>query len=184
MKVLKWIVTVIIALLVIFLLIGVFVPQFSYRSKITVNKPVEHAFAVFTNPDLMSNWMLGLQSIETVEGEPETVGSKFKFSFVQNGEHIEIVETITEFVKNHKYSIDIDAEPMIAHTEISFNAIDSNQTEIIADTEVNGKNMLWRSVLALSQSYFQENSDIQYQQLADLIESTPVVKETADTESE
>lgn len=52
-----------------------------YTCEIEINKPVDEAVKMFLNQDNLYKWMDGLQSLETIEGEPGKPGTKTKLVF-------------------------------------------------------------------------------------------------------
>lgn len=116
MKILKYILGIIAALVVIFFMIGVFVSTFTYENKVEVNAPVEKAWAVFTDESRMGEWLTGLKSIETISGNPGEVGSIYRLVFVQNGEEMVMTEEVTAFQQNELFAFNLDNDVMIETT--------------------------------------------------------------------
>lgn len=173
MKVLKWIAGIVVLLIVIFILIGVFVPSFTYVSQINVNAPAEHAWAVFTDDSRMSEWMEGFKSMENISGNEFEVGSKWKLVIEQGGEEMEMVETVTGFKENELFAFRLENDVMFVDVDITFDEQDG-KTEIKAANLVEGRNILWKSLFAMMKSTMASSSQGMYDNLAKMIETTPV----------
>lgn len=171
MKVLKWL-GVIVALLVVgFFAIGIVTPKFSYHNAVTVNAPVEKAFSVFTDESKMHGWMPTLQNIENVSGAPLEVGSKWKLIFDEGGRKIEVLEEMTAVDPNQRFAFNLDTEPFVGTVDIRFTAVDSATSKVEATSTVDGKNMMWKSILAMSKSTFESRAQEQYDLLKKVIET-------------
>lgn len=171
MKALKYILGILVLLILAFFTLGMFNPELTYESRTQVNAPVEHAFAVFQDPDRMDEWLEGLKRIEMISEGGVKVGSKSLLVFEENGETMELTEVVTAFKENELYAFTLDADVMTANVEIRFVAKDSLNTEIIARTTSTGKNIMWRSILALAKSTFQQQDQDSYTRLKEVIES-------------
>ena len=170
MRVIKIIVGIIAAAVVAFFLIGVFMPQFSYESRVLVNAPVEKSFQVFINPEKASEWITGFKRFEPIRGEPLQEGSKWKLIIEQGGETFEIIEELTEYRQNEKYAFDLTNDVMLAKVDIRFHA-HGDQSEIVATTKVHGANPFWRSLLPLFKSTMSSHAQSDYEKLKRVIEA-------------
>lgn len=173
MRILKWVGGILAAIVVIFFLIGVFVPTFTYVSRIEVNAPVEHAWAVFNDESRVGEWMTGFKSIETISGNPNEVGSKFRLVFEEDGKEIVMTETMTAFEPHERFAFDLVNEVMNVNVDIRF-ASSGGKTEITATSLVDGNNIFWKSLLPLFKSGFEDRSQEMYDKLKTLIETTEV----------
>ena len=75
MKLLKIIFGIILLLTVLFFLAGVFTPNISYTSEVTVDKPLKEAWAVMQDESKLSQWITGYIKSELIEGTAGQVGS-------------------------------------------------------------------------------------------------------------
>ena len=91
-KFLKYSLAVISLLVMIFFSPGIFISSFSYESKISVNKPVENSFRVFTNVFLLYEWIPGLKKVEWASGIPNQVGSKWKMTIIRDEQEYVMME--------------------------------------------------------------------------------------------
>ena len=155
------------------MLIGVFIPAVSYQTQIVVNKPVNHSFLIFTNVNRMADWIPGFKEIETIKSIPGHIGSKYRLVFESVGQEIEMIEEMIAYKENELFAFTLSNEVIFSEVEISFHAISANETEIIAQTNAKGQNWFWRSVFPFFKSYFQEQTEQQYDTLKQIIENAP-----------
>ncbi|MFQ5651512.1 MAG: SRPBCC family protein [bacterium] len=171
MRVLRYILGAVAALAVIFVLIGMFVPSFTYENRIEVSKPVEHSFAVFSDPANMSEWLTGFKSMENLTGGPNEVGSTWKLVFVDGDEEIIMTEEVTGFKENELISFTLDNEVLEADIEVHF-VRKNGTTGILQSSKVEGKNLFWKSLLFLSKWNMTARGQENYVKLKHLIETT------------
>lgn len=171
MRILKWLGGILVVLILVFLGVGIITPNFSYENKVTVKAPVERAYSVFVDESNVNKWMPTLRKIENVSGAPLEVGSKWKLIFDEEGETIEVLEEMTAIDTNERFAFNLDTEPFLGTVDIRFTAIDSTTSEIKATTTVDGKNMIWKSVMALSKTMMETRSQEQYEMLKKVIEA-------------
>ena len=172
MRVVKWLGIAVGLLIVGFLAVGILSPTLSYESKVTVNAPVEKAYRVFIDPSKAHEWMPTLKSIENVSGAPLEVGSKWKLTFEEEGETIELLEEMTAIDPNQRFAVTLDGEPFLGEVDIRFASIDSTTSEIRATTTMSGKNLVWKSMLALAIRMMASRSQEQYEALKKVIEAS------------
>ena len=150
MKILKYILYALLALVILFFLVGLLKPTVSYSSEITVDKPVQEAWAVAKDESKLGEWLKGFKSIELIEGNQGEVGSKYKV-IVSPGdgqEDFEMIETIAslqefDHIEMHFDSDFMDMTQRITHTE------SDGKTTINAVSKVNGKGLMSKSMFAL-----------------------------------
>lgn len=179
MKALKIIGGILLLLIIAFLLIGVISPQTTYENTVTINKPVDVVWDVFTDEEKMDQWLVGMQSIETLEGEAITEGSRYKLTFIMEGEQIDITEEVTQVKENELFAFTLDSEPLASEVEIHFTPVDSNTTMVKAVTTSEGKGMFWKPVITLSSTVMQQQSQQSYDKLKRLVESYSDTAEAA-----
>ena len=155
MKILKYVVGTLVVLFGLFLLIGVFTPSVKYTNEITIDKPVKESWAVMMDESKTDQWLTGLKSYELISGTKNEVGSKYKMIMVENGEEMEMTETITAKKDNEHMAMHFDSD--IIESDLDMVFIDKEgKTYIKTNAEAKGKNAIWRSVFALSKSHFVE----------------------------
>lgn len=173
MKALKVIGGILLLIIIAFFLIGVINPTTTYENSITINKPVEQVWNVFTDPETMDQWLVGMQSIETLEGEPMEEGSRYRLTFDMEGEQVDIIEEVTKVSKNELFAFTLESDPLTSEVEIQFIPVDSTVTRIQASTLSEGNGMLWKPIITLSGSVMQQQSQLSYDKLKQLVESRP-----------
>lgn len=90
--------------------------------EIQLDCPVEHAWATFCNVELMTQWVQGFDSLKLVEGEPETVGSVYELTFLEDKRKIVMIETVTAFEPNQLFSFEATTSGMRNRAETHFSA--------------------------------------------------------------
>lgn len=170
MKILKWTMGIISALVIAFFSIGVFNPSFNYHSETIINASAETTWNVFSDPNQMSNWLTGFKSMIITKGSPNTVGSEYDLAFSISGEEMLMHEIITSFEPNKRMSFEILNDDIRTISTITLTEKDG-VTTIRAENSVNPQGMINKSVFYLFKSYFQKQSDDQYEKLKSLIET-------------
>lgn len=153
MKILKYILIAIGVLLVIFLVIGFLNPSVHYGYTITVDKPIEEAWAVSEDASKYDQWLEGFQSMELISGEYGEVGSKYKI-IVHPGEgqeEFEMIETVVSKEVNDHISMDFTSEMMDFKQTINFSESDGTTT-VSTDSEVMAKGIFLRAMFAMMES--------------------------------
>ena len=170
MKFIKFFFSSILILVVIFVLIGVFVPSFSYQNNVSVQAPLNKTFTVFNDETRMGEWLTGFRSIETIRGKRNDVGSKNRLVVFGHGKEIVMTEEMTAFKENELFAFNLDNDVMLADVDIKFSG-DSTRSEIRVNTVVHGKNMFWKSLLPLFKSNMTKQSQADYEKLKTIIET-------------
>lgn len=65
-----------------------------YKKEILIDLPRERVIELFDNPENLAKWQEGLQSFETINGEPGQSGAKSLMLYDLNGRRVEMIETI------------------------------------------------------------------------------------------
>jgi uncharacterized membrane protein len=149
MKILKYILYVILGLIVAFFALGLLKSSISYGHEITVNKPVEEAWAVSKDQSKFDQWLDGFQSIELISGEQDQVGSKYKV-IVNPGEgqsDFEMTETLASMKEFEEINLKFDSEMMDFDQTMTYTAADG-KTTIKTDSKVMPKGIFMRSMFA------------------------------------
>lgn len=156
-KVLLVILVLIVAAAVIFFAPGFLAGDIENETRVTVEKPRDHVWDKFEDESKMGEWLENFVSIENIEGPPRTVGSKFKIKFDNEGEIIEMVETMTAYDEKEHFAFTLENESM--YSEIDVRLIDQGMTtEIVQKEKYRGQNVLWHSLFYWLKSTIAENS--------------------------
>jgi hypothetical protein len=171
MKILKYVLFAILALVVLFFALGLFKSTVSYGHEITVDKPVQEAWAVTQDESKYGQWLEGFKSMELIEGEPGKVGSKYKVIVQPEGQpDFEMIETVVSMAEYEHVEMHFASEAMDFEQTISF-AESDNGTTITSDSKVMGKGIMTRSMFALMGMFgaFQAQEEKNFEALKALI---------------
>ncbi len=148
MKALKILGFLLLGLILAFFLFGILCPSFSYGHEITVNKPIEEAWAVHQDASKYNQWLDGFKSIELLEGEQSAVGSKYKVVVDLDGENpFEMIETIKSIKENDHIELQFDSDFSIFDQKAEFQTKDG-KTAVKTTNTVHGKGIINRSMFA------------------------------------
>ena len=158
-KLLLFLVLFIVGLAAIFLIPGNIQTTLTNESKVLINKPREEVWKKFTDSSKMGEWLIGFKSIETVSGEPNAVGSKYKIIIEDNGTEYEAIETVKEIVENEKFAFELDGE--MVKDDIVVTLVDKGiSTEVTQLETLTGKGFFWRAMFFwMQKSIFQRSQD-------------------------
>lgn len=154
MKVLKYILFVILALVILYFAMGIIKPSVSYGHEITVNKPIKEVWAVTQDDSKYHQWLEGFQSIELIEGEQGQPGSKYKV-VVNPGEgqpEFEMTETIISIKEFEQVNLHFDSEFMDFEQVITHSERDG-QTTVKTESKVIAKSLVMRSMFAILETF-------------------------------
>ena len=171
-KLLKRVGITILVIVIIFFSAGICCPSITYESKVTVNKPIETSFGVFTNAFKLSDWVIGLKGIGWISGAQNEVGSKWKFIVTQNGTDYELIQTLKTYKQNELFITNADNELFTDDVEVKFTS-NGASTQIIATSNLKGENIFWRSVFVFAKFYLHGNDQKMYDKLKEVIEKEP-----------
>tara|TARA_B110000977_G_scaffold53501_1_gene72747 strand:+ start:324 stop:872 length:549 start_codon:yes stop_codon:yes gene_type:complete len=152
-----------------FLSLGFFHPSFSYQNQVEVDASVEESFKVFTNESLASEWLVGYVGKEILSGKELVVGSRFLMHFEQDGKKIHFTEELKEYTENEKFVFEMETDFFTSTIGIYFEGNDENTT-IKTFTTSEGNNLFYRSMFYLLKSAFQQQAQVNYDLLKELIE--------------
>ena len=83
-----------------------------FSVSVEVDKPIQHCWDILMDESRMAEWAIGFQSIETIEGEPMTVGSKHRMVFEERGKELVFIETVKVIDPPREFTFDLDHEVM------------------------------------------------------------------------
>ena len=150
MKIIKYFLSLIAFLFIAFIAVGFIHPTVNYGHEITVNKSIKEAWAVQQDESKFGQWLEGFKSIDLIEGEAGTVGSKYKV-VVNPGEGQEdfvMTETVVSVKEFDHMTMNFDSDMMLFDQTTSFTEVDG-KTTIKTDSKVSGKGRMMRSMFAL-----------------------------------
>lgn len=191
MKILKYILYAIGALVVIFFALGIFKPSISYGHEITVDKPAKITWAVSQDESKFDQWLDGFKSMELISGELGKAGSKYKI-VVSPGEgqpDFVLTETLRDIKEFAYIDMHFDNEAMeivqkVTHTEVD------GRTTIKTESTTKAKGMFMRSLFAFMDMFgaFQAQEEKNIEALKKLIEENttdyyPVLEVSEESEA-
>lgn len=150
MKILKYLLIAIVALVLIFFAIGYLNPSVQYGHEITVDKSVEEAWAVAYDESKYNQWLEGFQSIELLSGEKGEVGSTYKV-VVNPGEGqplFEMIETVASKKDFDHVTLHFESDMMNFEQTMYYTDNDGVVT-VRTDSKVMAKSAPMRSMFAL-----------------------------------
>ena len=108
-------------------------PKYSVR--VDIDRPVEEAWEVLMDESRMGEWLEGYKSMELIEGEPLTVGSKHKLVFEENGQEMSFTETVTAINPPTEFSFDFDHDMMSSSIQMTLESTGPASTRITNRTK-------------------------------------------------
>lgn len=150
MKILKYVLIGIAALLLIFFAIGLSTPKVKYGYEIKVSKGLKESWAVTQDDSKFHLWLDGFKSIELIEGEKNAIGSKYKV-VVDPGDgqsEFEMIETVTALEEFDHVTMDFKSDFGDFVQTIIFEEIDGG-TKIITDNDVIANGLFTKSMFAV-----------------------------------
>lgn len=174
MKILKIILLIVLLIIIAFFLIGLVKPTVSYGHEITVNKPLNEAWAVQQDESKFNQWLEGFQSINLIEGKKGEVGSKYKIIVKPEGQpDFEMIETLQSIKEMDHITLQMDSDMMIFDQTTSFKE-NGGKVVIKTDSKVTGKGLTMKSMFALMEMFggmFQKQEEKNIEALKTVIES-------------
>ncbi len=156
-KLLLFLVVLIIAIAVIFIAPAFLKPKLNYQNTVSINKPHPEVWKKMMQSENMDKWLKGFKSIETLSGEPGTVGSKYKIVVEEDGHRFEAIETVKEVVENKKFAFVLDGE--VLTNDVVVTLTDKGLTTDYTQAEtVEGKGIFMRALFFWMQSEFSNRS--------------------------
>ena len=150
-------------ILIVAVTIGFFVPglilgDIENETRVLVEKDRDHVWAKFQDESRMGDWLEGFKSIETIEKKEGVVGSTFKMKFENNGQEIEMIETMTGYKEGELFAFTLENEVMF--NDVSVSLVDKGlTTEFIQKEKYHGQNVFWHSLFYWMKSSMNENSN-------------------------
>lgn len=169
MKYLKYAFGILLVVVVAFMAIGLIKPTVTYECEIVVEKPTDESWAVLQDPEKLSEWLDGFQKIEHISGTPGTMGAVSKVYFDDNGQSMEILETITDIVQNESMSMKYESDFMDMDYKLNLVSV-NGQTKIHSITTANGNGLISKSIMALMASSLIEQEETNLSNLKKTIE--------------
>ena len=170
MKILKYSIIAFLILIVVFFMIGMLFPSFSYEVQLEIKADVEKTWNFYVDEDRKKEWMPDLKELSVIEGTSGEIGSVHQFTFFQNGEEVVVTEKLTTQEKYRLYGYDLDSDVLEAHTSVRFESTGEDRCLMTATTEVKPKGLFLRSLFAVINGTFSRQAYRQYGEFKKLVE--------------
>lgn len=113
-----------------------------YIQEVTIGQPIDKVVEMFVNPDNLSKWMDGLESMEHMSGEPGEKGAKSKFIFKMGKREIEMIETIEVNNLPDEFTANYIAKGVFNSVTARFVKENENTTKYISENEFQFKGFM------------------------------------------
>lgn len=153
-----------------FYVIGLVKPTVTYETKITINRSSQQVWAVFSNEELMKEWMPGFIKVDSIKGKPLSAGSEFKLHVEESGQKFEMIERVINVVPNEVYEFELENGILRNHVKIKFVETQAFTTEVTQYSEVQAQNWFMRSLFVFFKSQFKEQDETTLKALKKLVE--------------
>jgi hypothetical protein len=175
---LKYLLITITIFIVLFFLGGLIRPSVQFGHEITVNKPVDEAWAVTQDESKLSQWLEGFKSMELISGEYGAIGSKYKVIVKPDEEQpdFEMIETIMDFQEYDHFDLNFESDMIIFDQTMSFES-SGEKTKIKTESVARGKSLVTRAMFAwmdLLGNTFQNQEERNMEALKVVIEDNTV----------
>ena len=156
--------------LLLFVLIGAFKPDYSFEVEVQVEAPVEETFFTFNDTLRISEWLAHVEEVQLVSGQVNKVGSQYKLAISGMENSYEVTKEITDFVPNELVAYKLQNPAVTVLTEVHFDPTDRG-THILAHHTVTGNNSYWKSMLIFLHSQIREKVEDDFARLKQLVEA-------------
>jgi len=173
MKILIYVVGFILTCFVGFYVIGLVKPVIVYETSITINRPSQQTWDVFSNEKLLNQWMQGYDHIEKIKLEPFQTGAEYKLILKEKNQHFEINQKVISAIPASIYEYSLENAVLHNHVKITFKEPQQFTTEVVISNEVEAKNWFLKSLFVFFKSQFKSQDDLNLQALKKLVELDP-----------
>ena len=118
-----------------------------FSVSIEVERPTQHCWDILMDESRMAEWAIGFKSVETIEGEPMTVGSKNRMVFEERGKEIVFIETIMVIDPPREFTFDLDHELMNSTVSMTFESLGAERTRLSSYTEGRPPKLLFKIMM-------------------------------------
>ena len=138
---------------------------------IDVDKPITEAWEVFMGESKLPEWLTGFQSMELIEGERLTDGSKHRMVFKERDKEIVFIETVNAIKAPNEFSFTLDHESMASDLTIT-REHRQGPDWISSHTHMQVKTFMWKIMMLFMKGQMRKPQVQQYEKLNALIESS------------
>tara|TARA_B100000768_G_scaffold176111_1_gene188412 strand:- start:2905 stop:3417 length:513 start_codon:yes stop_codon:yes gene_type:complete len=159
MKTVKIIIIFLIILTLLFFGTGLVIKDSSYTSQITIHKPIEETFTMFTDIATITLWNPEYSAVEVVDQKPGITGSRYDIKVLHNNQTIIIKEKVLAYVKNEKITLFIDRDGVVERDDYTFTS-DRSHTVINLNSSYQAKSYILGCVLPYFKSKFKKIDEV------------------------
>lgn len=169
MKFLKYLLIIILLPIIFFFGKGILTPEISYENEITVNKPIEEAWAVMSDEATLPDWIEGFIKTEHVSGTPNTVGAVSKVYIDEGGKEMTMEETITALKPNEHMAMTFTMDFMNMDYDLFMEEKDG-KTHIRTKSKTIGNDLIAKSIISFMPKGMKAQEDKNLNKLKVIIE--------------
>lgn len=169
-KILLGLLSLILILIICFVAIGFVISDIQYNSTVEINKPRDIVWTILTDRTKSKEWVVGLQSIETISGQPNEIGSKTKIVLNREGRIDEFTRELIDIKSPEKVSTKLESDYVSHELMIELTEVDG-KTKLVSSEKLVGKNFFVRSLLPLMKSNIAGLSQKNFESLRKFAES-------------
>ena len=136
-----------------------------FSVSLEVDKPIQHCWDILMDESRMAEWAIGFQSIETIEGEPMTVGSKHRMVFEERGKELVFIETVKVIDPPREFTFDLDHEVMNSTVSMTLESVGAERTRLVSYTDGRPTKLLLKIMMPFMVPQMKKR---QFQQLENL----------------
>ena len=136
-----------------------------FSVSVEVDRPIQHCWDIFMDESRMDEWAIGFKSVETIEGEPMTVGSKHRMVFEERGKEIVFIETVRVIDPPREFTYDLDHEVMNSTVSMTFESVGAESTRLSCYTDGRPPKLLLKIMMPFMVPQMKKR---QFQQLENL----------------
>ena len=136
-----------------------------FSVSLEVDKPIQHCWDILMDESRMAEWAIGFQSIETIEGEPMTVGSKHRMVFEERGKELVFIETVKVIDPPREFTFDLDHEVMNSTVSMTCESVGAERTLLSSHTDGHPTKLLLKIMMPFMVPQMKKR---QFQQLENL----------------
>ena len=168
-KIVKYFLIALLLPIGVFFSLAFFLPSIQYESKITVNKPVDLSFKVFSSPFSLSAWIPGLKNVRWISGKQNVLGSKWEMTIEEGDNEYVVTEELITYKENELFVIRMENEDIINNVEVRFTN-KGNESEICSSNHSTAKNFFQKPFFLFFKSSLKKRDEEMYKRLKRLIE--------------
>lgn len=170
MKYLKYIISIIFLLVLIFFGMGIYTTSVIYECEVTVDKTVKEAWAVMQDESKASDWILGYQKTEHISGTPRTKGAVSNVYVLDQGEETVMKETIMAIETNKLIAMSFAMDFMDMNYEMQLQE-NGNSTIIKTKSKIYGNGIFAKSIIAFMPKSMKAQEEENLNNLKKIIEA-------------